>query len=72
MTEILHVEKITTIRIYRRLMNIYGDQSVDVSTVKRWIMRLSVTTLICVKKVGRLRFCVFFYEHMIQAHVHRW
>jgi hypothetical protein len=34
--EFLHAEKIATNDIYRRLLNVYGDQTTDVSTVRRW------------------------------------
>ena len=39
--EFLHVEKITPNDIHRRLLNVYGDQTVDVSTVRRWVERFS-------------------------------
>ncbi|XP_065596389.1 high mobility group protein HMG-I/HMG-Y isoform X5 [Cyrtonyx montezumae] len=35
--EFLHAEKIEPIDIHRRLLNVYGDQTVDVSTVRRWV-----------------------------------
>jgi hypothetical protein len=40
-TELLHVEKIAPIDIQERLLNVYGDQTVDVSTVRRWVLFLS-------------------------------
>ena len=39
--EFLHAEKIAPIDIHRRLLNVYGDQTVDVSTVRRWVGRFS-------------------------------
>jgi hypothetical protein len=37
--EFLHAEKIAP--SHRRLLNVYGDKTVDVSTVRRWVARLS-------------------------------
>jgi len=34
-TEFLHVDKMAPIDIHQNLLNVYGDQAVDVSTV-RW------------------------------------
>ena len=39
--EFLHAEKIAPKDIHRRLLNVYGDQTVDVSTVRRWVARFS-------------------------------
>jgi transposase len=39
--ELLHAEKIAPNDIHRCLMNVYRDQTVDVSTVKRWVARFS-------------------------------
>ena len=41
MTEFLHVEKIAPIDIYQYLLNIYGYQRVDVSTVRWWVVHFS-------------------------------
>ena len=38
--EFLTVEKVPPIEIHRRMQAVYGDQCVDVSTVRRWVMRL--------------------------------
>jgi hypothetical protein len=35
--EFLHAEKIAPVDIQRRLLNIYGDQRVGVSTVRLWV-----------------------------------
>jgi len=35
--EFLHAGKIAPNDIHRRLLNVYGDQTVDVSTVRRWV-----------------------------------
>ena len=40
--EFLHAEKITPNDIHRRLLNVYGDQTVDASTVRRWVARFSI------------------------------
>jgi len=39
--EFLHAEKIAPNDIHRRLLNVYGDQTVNVSTVRRWVARFS-------------------------------
>jgi len=39
--EFLHAKKIAPNDIHRRLLNVYGDQIVDVSTVRRWVARFS-------------------------------
>jgi len=39
--EFLSAEKIAPNDIHRHLMNVYGDQTVDVSTVRRWVVRFS-------------------------------
>jgi len=35
--EFLTVEKVPPIGIHRRMQVVYGDQCVDVSTVRRWV-----------------------------------
>ena len=35
--EFLTVEKVPPIEIHRRMQPVYGDQCVDVSTVRRWV-----------------------------------
>ena len=40
-TEFLHTETLATIDIYWLLLNIYGDQSVDVRTVRWWVMQFN-------------------------------
>ena len=37
-TEFLHAEKMAPIDIHQHLLNIYGDQTVDVSTVRWWVV----------------------------------
>jgi len=39
--EFLHVEKNAPNDIPRRLLNVYGDQTVDISTVRRWVASFS-------------------------------
>lgn len=41
--EFLNAEGETPIRIHERLKNVYGDATVDVSTVRRWIRRCNET-----------------------------
>ena len=40
-TEFLHAKKIAPNDFHRRLLNAYGNQTVDVSTVRRWVARSS-------------------------------
>ena len=35
--ESLHAEKMTPVDIHWHLLNVYGDQTVDVSTVRQWV-----------------------------------
>jgi len=39
--EFLHAEKIAPNDIHRCLLNVYGNQTVDVSTMRRWVVRFS-------------------------------
>ena len=39
--EFLHAEKMASIDIHQCFPNIYGDQTVDVSTVRRWVVHFS-------------------------------
>ena len=39
--EFLYVEKMASSDIRQPLLNIYGDQTVDVSTVRRWVVHFS-------------------------------
>ena len=38
--EFLTVEKVPAIEIHRQMQAVYGNQRVDVSTVRRWVRRL--------------------------------
>jgi transposase-like protein len=38
-TESLTAEKVPPTEIHRRMQAVYGDQCVDVSTVRRWVRR---------------------------------
>ena len=40
-TEFLHAEEMTPTDIHRYLMNIYGDQTADVGTVRQWVVRFN-------------------------------
>jgi hypothetical protein len=37
--EFLNAEKVSPIEIHRRMQAVYGDQCVDVITVRRWVRR---------------------------------
>ena len=39
-TEFFTVEKFPPVEIHRRMQAVYGDQCVDVSTVRRWVRRV--------------------------------
>ena len=39
--QFLHVEKMAPIDIHQYLLNVYGDQTVDVSTVRQWVVHFS-------------------------------
>jgi len=39
--EFLHVEKVAPTDIHCLLLNVYGDQSVDVNTVRQWVVCFS-------------------------------
>ena len=41
-TEFLHMETVGPTAIPQCSLNIYGDQRVDVSTVRQWVMRFSI------------------------------
>ena len=40
-SEFLHAENTVPTDIHQCLLNIYGDQTVDVSTLRRWVVRFS-------------------------------
>ena len=40
-TEFLHAEKTVSTDVHLHLLNIYGDQTVNVSTVRQWVVRFS-------------------------------
>ena len=40
-TEFLHVEKMAPTDIHQHLLNVSGDQTVDVSTVRQWVVHFS-------------------------------
>ena len=39
--EFLHTEKVAPIDIHRHLLNVYGDETVDVSIVRWWVVHFS-------------------------------
>ena len=40
-TEFLYVEKMAPIDVHRCLLNVYGAQTVDMSTVRHWVVCFS-------------------------------
>ena len=38
----LHAENMAPTNIHQYLLNVYGDQTVDVSTVRQWILYFSI------------------------------
>ena len=40
-TESFHVEKMAPTDIHRHLLNVFGGQRVNMSTVRQWVMRFS-------------------------------
>jgi len=40
-TEFLHAEKMAAIDIHSCLLNVYGNQTVDMSTVRQWVVHHS-------------------------------
>ena len=40
-TEFIHAEKMASINVHQHLLNISGDQTVDVSTVRLWVVYFS-------------------------------
>jgi len=65
-TEFLHTEKNAPIDIYQVLLSIYGIQTVDVSTVKWWVLHFSSGDSAS-SHAG-----ADFYERNVQAGVHCW
>ena len=56
--EFLNAEGETPIRIHKRLSIVYGDSTVDVSTVRRWVRRcdeaeVGQSSLADAKRTGR-------------------
>ena len=70
-TEFLHTEKMAPTGIHRCLLNIYGDQTVDVNTIMRWVVCSAVAAV-----TGRTNHVLDshadFYKHGIQTLVHCW
>ena len=44
-TEFPHVEKITLTDIHWHLLNVSGDQTVDVSIVRQWVVAVAIVTV---------------------------
>ena len=71
--EFLTAERVPPIEIHRRMQAVYGDQCVDVSTVRRWVRRFSCEEE--VKSVVRKWFQkqnTIFLKDGFQKLVHRW
>ena len=54
---IKHTEKMTPTDIHLHLLNVYGDQTMDVSTVRQWVMHFRVEKV----TVGLLCWCRLFW-----------
>jgi len=53
--EFLHAETVAPTDVHGRLLNVYGDQTVDVSTMKGWVVCFSLD--VATKAVGCLCWC---------------
>ena len=65
-TEFLHAEKMATIDPHQ-MLNVYGDQTVDVSTVMQWVLHFSSGD----SSRGSHPVVMTFYKHGMQALTHR-
>ena len=66
--EFLHVGKIAPTDIYRCLLNVDGDPTVDVSTVRWWAVCFSGGS----SNSGSPLLVQVFYDHGMQALFHHW
>ena len=71
-TEFLHVETIVPVDIHQHLLNVYGDQPVDVSTVRWWVVQFSYDAIIAPVKQLVNPTGSDFCKSGIQALVHYW
>jgi hypothetical protein len=55
--EFLHVERLAPIDIHRRLMNIYGDTTVGVNTLRRWVVRFIGSNTVMRDRLHSLQLC---------------
>ena len=62
----LTVEKFPPIEIHRRMQAVYGDQCVDVSTVRRWVRRFKD------REHGQADLSDNFFKDGFQKLVQRW
>ena len=69
--EFLHAEKTALIDILWCLMNVYGDQTMGVSTVRRWVVHFNSGNS-DMKYTQGLDSHADFDEHGIQTLVHMW
>jgi len=70
--EFLHMENMVPIGIYWHLLNISGDQPVDVSTVRWWVVQFSYDAIIAPVKQLVNPTGSDFCKSGIQALVHYW
>ena len=61
--EFLYAEKISRNDFHRRLLNLYGDQTADVSTVRPWVARFSIGDSDVKDKPGSGRPCTALTPH---------
>ena len=40
-SDFFHAEKMVPIDVHQHLLNVYGDQTVDVGTVRQWVVHFS-------------------------------
>jgi len=64
----LHVEEMAPTDTYQCLLNIFGEQTVDVSTVRRWVVHFIMMALWKTNHI--LDSHADFYEHSMQAFYH--
>ena len=64
-TEFLHLEKMTPTDIHVHLLNVYRNQTVDVSTMRQWVVHFSSDYNNCVTYAG-----AYFDKHGVQDLVH--
>ena len=66
-TEFLHVEKKASTDIHWCLLNVCGDQTVDVSVMRRWVVCFSNNALIAAVKQWVISTSADFYKRVMQV-----